>query len=411
MIRNVSWNVRTVLSATLRNRTGPLLVAIQIAVALAVLVNAVYVVHQRIDKMARPTGIDEQNLFWVVGKGFTARYDPAATMHEDLAWLRSLPGVIDASPAATVPMGWSNQSSPVWTNPRAQGRPVIVSYFSMDEHGLNTLGAHLLEGRNFRAEEILPPTDMHNVTDFVPEMIVTQSVAKQLYPDGKALGRPVYDMLGRHATIIGIINDVIATSWASRLFGVYDVAIVPRPVTAFTTGYLVRTAPGQRDRLMRVAEQHLSESNPNRVITGIKSLEYFKDQLYRWDFDMAIFLVTVTVLVIAVACIGIFGLATYNVNVRTKQIGTRRAIGARRADIIQYFMVENGAITTCGVIVGCILALAVGYWLSTRYQLPRLDLYYLVGGVLALWGVGQIAVVQPARRAASVPPSVATRTV
>ena len=57
------------------------------------------------------------------------------------------------------------------------------------------------------------------------------------------------------------------------------------------------------------------------------------------------------------------------------------------------------------------LALAAGYWLSVHYALPRLNLYYLVGGVLALWSIGQLAAWQPAWRAAAVPPSVATRTV
>jgi putative ABC transport system permease protein len=74
-------------------------------------------------------------------------------------------------------------------------------------------------------------------------------------------------------------------------------------------------------------------------------------------------------------------------------------------------MVENGLITTTGILVGCVLALATGYWLSLQYQLPRLDLYYLVGGVLVLWLIGQLAAWQPARKAATVSPSVATRTV
>jgi putative ABC transport system permease protein len=116
-------------------------------------------------------------------------------------------------------------------------------------------------------------------------------------------------------------------------------------------------------------------------------------------------------MILGVSCLGIFGLATYNVSTRTKQIGTRRAIGARKRDIIAYFMVENAFVLSAGVLAGCVLALATGYWLSTQYALPRLDLYYLVGGVLFLWLVGQLAVWQPARRAASVPPSVATRTV
>ena len=73
--------------------------------------------------------------------------------------------------------------------------------------------------------------------------------------------------------------------------------------------------------------------------------------------------------------------------------------------------VMNGLITSSGVLAGCALALAAGYWLSLQYALPRLNLYFLVGGVLLLWATGQLAAVQPARRDATVPPSVATRTV
>jgi putative ABC transport system permease protein len=161
----------------------------------------------------------------------------------------------------------------------------------------------------------------------------------------------------------------------------------------------------------RTLEEHLSASNPNRLIDWIRPLQRFKDRSYAADKNMEVFLVTVTTLLVAISMLGIFGLATFNVSTRTKQIGTRRAIGARRGDILRYFMVENAMVTTTGIAVGCALALGVGYWLSLQYQLPRLDLYYLVGGIPLLWTIGQLAVWQPARKASAVSPSVATRTV
>jgi putative ABC transport system permease protein len=105
------------------------------------------------------------------------------------------------------------------------------------------------------------------------------------------------------------------------------------------------------------------------------------------------------------------GLDAFNVATRTKQLGTRRALGARKSHILRYFLVENWLITTGGVILGCILALAAGVQLSRMSQMPRLPLYYLVGGVLLLWIVGVLAVLVPALRAASISPAVATRTV
>jgi putative ABC transport system permease protein len=86
-------------------------------------------------------------------------------------------------------------------------------------------------------------------------------------------------------------------------------------------------------------------------------------------------------------------------------------VGARRRDIVRYFMTENWFITTLGVVAGCGLALGVGFWLSTHNGLPRLDLYYLVAGVLGLWAVGQLAAWQPSLKAAKVSPAMATRTV
>ncbi|HUN26857.1 MAG TPA: FtsX-like permease family protein [Steroidobacteraceae bacterium] len=402
----MSANLRPTLLALTRNRTGPLLAAAQIAIALAVLVNAAYIAHQRIGRLTRPTGIDVEDLFQVYGEGFTSRYNPLAALHEDLAYLRGLPGVVDASPALTVPMGGANQSWPLFRTAEARGGATVATVYGMDDHGLHTLGAHLLAGRNFRPDEVLDPQ-----SPSFSQIIVTESAARSLFPHGDALGRTVYAFPNMPLTIIGIMNDVIATAWASTHYGAYDAMIVPRTDLQYGNGYLVRTAPGQRDRLMRIVEQHLSASNPNRVIDYVQSLAYFAKRLRRDDLNLTIFLTTVTVLVVAVACLGIFSLATFNVTARTKQIGTRRAVGARRADIIQYFLIENGLITTSGVLVGCVLALGLGYWLSLRYQLPRLDLYYLLGGVLALWAIGQIAAWQPARRAAAVPPSVATRTI
>jgi putative ABC transport system permease protein len=406
----MSLDIRPVMSSLLRNRTGALLVSFQIAIALAVLVNAIFIVHQRIEKMSRPTMIDDQNLFGVAMAEFTGRYNYDASVHEDLTYLRNLPGVVSASISNSVPLSISGSAETVWTQPDAKGRRAQLNEFMMDEEGLKTLGVRLIAGRAFRANEILPPVTPLNNADFAAQLIVTKVAAEKLFPHENALGKSVYNRLGKPATIIGIIDNMIGTGW-SGYEAVDQVAILPLLPRMYGFGYLVRTQPGRRDSVMRTVEEHLSTSNPDRAVKGVHSVEFYKRALYLDDRNMAVFLITVTVLLVAIASLGIFGLATFNVSTRTKQIGTRRAVGARRADIVQYFMIENGLITTGGIVVGSALALALGYWLSLQYQLPRLDLYYLVGGVLALWLIGQLAAWQPARRASAVSPSVATRTV
>jgi len=405
----MSLNVRPILSALLRNRTGAVLVALQIALALAILVNAAYVVKQRIDILTAPTGVDDHNMFAIEFEGFTQRYNFEASLNEDLTYLRGLDGVVSASAANNVPEGGGGSSFFFYKNPGQNSSDTVwAAMYEMDEQGLKTLGAHLIAGRAFRKEEIAPPMTPQNELRPFPPVIVTEALAQALFPDGNAAGKTTYDALGRPVTVVGVVANMQGPyrqeQYKQRVF---FAAQLPK---VFGLVYLVRTKPGQRDTIMRIATEHLKKSNADRVIEATRSVDTYRQRTYQSDRITAIVLTFVTCLLIAVAALGIFGLATFNVSTRTKQIGTRRAVGARKRDIVRHFLVENGLITTAGIIIGCALALGVGYGLSVQYNLPRLDLYYLVGGIVLLWVIGQLAAWQPARRAATVPPSVATRT-
>jgi len=109
--------------------------------------------------------------------------------------------------------------------------------------------------------------------------------------------------------------------------------------------------------------------------------------------------------------LGIVGLAWFSVTQRRKQIGTRRALGATRGDIVRYFLVENGMITMTGLVVGLAGTVALNWFLDTQYEVGRLPLWYLPAGMLMLWLLSQLAVLLPARRASNIPPALATRSV
>lgn len=402
-------NLRSVTSALLRRRAGAVLVALQVAIALAIMVNAVYIVQQRVFWIVRPTGIDVTDLFVISSSSLASRPDAGRAIGEDLAYLRNLPSVIAATATNSVPFNLGGNIG-IWLRPGHQGRELNPSYLIMDSAGLETLGAHLLAGRNFKPEGIRPPEAADDLGDSVSELIVSRAFARALFPSASAVGKVVYFENGRPVTIIGVIDDLrIARAAASTGD---SLAIFPSlPSATSAVDYLVRTRAGKRDVVMRDAATHLADSNPDRVINWARPLTFFKWNADAENRNTAICLTVITALLLAITCLGIFGLVTFNVGSRTRQIGTMRAVGARRRDVVAHFMVENAIVLTTGVLIGCTLALAIGYWLSLRYGLPRLDLYYLVGGVVALWAVGQLAAWHPARRAASVPPSVATRTV
>jgi putative ABC transport system permease protein len=400
--------LRPILSAMLRNKTGAILVGLQIALTLAVVANAVFIIMQRVDKIGRPTGIDTDNLFFVQSYGYGPNYVQRDTIENDLRLIRSLPGVVSASPINQIPLSGGGSSTNLGPAPEREKTNVNVNYYSVDERGVEALGVKLAEGRNFTQSEIQYNPDPAN-SDFVPFVILTKDAARAIFGTEHAVGKTIYDSQNS-AVVIGVMENMLG-SWVGW-DKLTQVMLIPRISAGPQARYVVRAEPGRRDALMLEVEQKLTAgSGTNRAITWVRSHEQIKARSYRADSRMVAFLSVLIGLMISVTALGIVGLASFHVNVRRKQIGTRRAVGARRIDIIRYFMVENWVLTTGGVIAGSLLAFAFGQWLSAAYSLPRLPPMYVAGGVIVLWVLGQLAAFLPARRAAAIPPAIATRTV
>jgi putative ABC transport system permease protein len=165
--------------------------------------------------------------------------------------------------------------------------------------------------------------------------------------------------------------------------------------------------------VLRDARAAIAKVAPDAVLDqdGTQTLGDLRTRSFQKDRAMIGMLVGVIVALLLVTALGIVGLASFWVAQRRRQIGIRRAIGATRSDILHYFQTENFLIVSFGIVLGMALAYALNLLLMTHYELPRLPLVYLPVGALVLWGLGQLAVLGPALRAAAVPPVVATRSV
>ena len=109
--------IRPILSAMLRNRTGAILVALQIAITLAVVTNAVFIIKQRVEKIGRPSGMDTDNLIFVQSYGYRPDYNHRVTIEEDLAMIRGTPGVVSASTITGIPLSGGGSSTSYKVSP------------------------------------------------------------------------------------------------------------------------------------------------------------------------------------------------------------------------------------------------------------------------------------------------------
>jgi putative ABC transport system permease protein len=407
--------IRPILASLRKHRIPTVLIVLEIALTCAVLCNAVFMIGQRVAAIRLPNAIDEHSLSTVT-LGGTDEKNSGSDVPRNLAALREIPGVQAAAAVSTLPLSHNNWGWSFSTSPDVSvfdKKTVNFSLFFLGEGAEKTLGLRLLEGRFFNADDYAGSSFGSAPLPETHVTLVTRSIAGRLWPGQSALGKTYYSM-PHYYTVVGVVADVLRPNIGSQGEDwSYYSAFFPMSAAGSRGNlrrYLLRSAPGDRDRVMRAAEQKLAELNPNGVTKGAIYTD-MRDQYFADMRSMAWMLVLVCVVMLAVTAFGIVGLTSFWVGQRRQQIGIRRAVGATRGHIMQYFQTENFLLSGAGVVLGMALAFGINLYLMRHYEITRMPWYYLPVSALALWLLGQLAVLGPALRAAAVPPVVATRSV
>jgi len=392
-----------------RNKGGFILIALQIAVTMTIMVNAVAIIQERSVDMARPSGLDEANTFALASVSFVDGIDKKRLIDEDLDLIRRTNGVLSATSTNSFPLRRGGWSEGVSLEPGEGVSDSSTALYFSDEHTVETFALEFMEGENFAPNHVDWVDRERN--DWPPVAIVTEALAKDLFPDedGSYLGKTFYIGNDNPVSIIGVVDRLQAPwpNWA----GLERSMLVPQRRDGDFVRYVIRTEPGLRDKLMPQIEEMLATSNPDRIIQSVRTMDDVRKMAYLGEAAMIKLLGFVVALLTAITGLGIVGLASFNVSRRTRQIGIRRALGATRASIIRHFMIENFLVSTVGVTAGAILAVALNILLVEAFALEPMAWYVIPSAMVMLWLVGQVAVAGPAHKASNVTPAIATRSI
>ncbi|MEI7036408.1 ABC transporter permease [Fulvimonas yonginensis] len=406
-------DILPILSTLRRHKITALLVVLEIALTCAIVCNAVFLITQRLERMKMPSGIAEHELVEIEVQGIGKPTAAKARTQEDLALLQQIPGVKSVALVNQVPFTNSSWNSSVKLDPK-QKLPTLNATQYFGENVLQTLGTRLVAGRYFNADEYLDFADVvrdEALQKKVTGVIITRGLGEKLWPGQAALGQTFY--LGDDPVrVVGVVDKLIRPS----LFGgdataQWSMVFPLRMDTSNAGRYLLRTAPSERHRVIEAAVATLRKADPHRVIIEKKTIDDYRAEFFQDDRAMAGLLAGVCLALLIVTALGIVGLGSFWVAQRRRTIGVRRALGATRRSILRYFQTENFLLATIGILLGMALAYGINLFLMLHYELPRLPAFYFPVGAVALWLIGQIAVLGPAMRAAAVPPVVATRSV
>ena len=398
-----------IIRALFKRKTAAILVMLEIAITLAIVSNALSLIATRSQQMARGSGTDETQVFFFGSVAIDAKsYNASAAFNADRARLLAIDGVENAYATDSLPLSGSGSNTSLQTGPDDDRGIASATYYA-DENTLATLGVKLIAGRNFDALEI---TALAPRASEVPRVVMlSKALAEQLFPGASAIGKVLPGPGGNPngPEIIGVY-DRLQAPW-SYSDEIENTTLLPfRPSTSIN--WVVRVKPGQLDRVQNLAREMLAKADRTRIIgTESRSIAELRRESYAGDRAMIVLMSGLSILLVIITALGIVGMASFWVTQRTKQIGTRRALGATRAAIVREFQVENALLTTAGAALGVAMAYGLNYWFAKQASVAVLPALYVLVGIAIVFALGQIAVYRPAKRASQISPAIATRSV
>ncbi|MBD8899335.1 FtsX-like permease family protein [Rhodanobacter sp. DHG33] len=401
---------KLILAALRKHRLATLLIAMEIALACAVLCNACFMIANRLQLTRVNSGVDEKALAVLTLGGFD-QAQPGDLNARVTAGLRAIPGMQSVSVINAVPFNEQGTNGGVTLDQAGKRFGGVVTFYTGGPGSFEALGLKLVAGR-------APQTDdFQSMATFVPsdaQVVVSRTLAEHLWPGEDPLGKEFW-CGGFHFRVMGVVAHMARPAAGEGGTGTieWSVFVPTLPGHNLAGTYLLRADPADLPHVLRDAETAIAQIAPDVVLDheGSRTVSDLRERYFRNDRVMAGMLLGVIAALLGVTALGIVGLASFWVAQRRKQIGIRRAIGATRGDILRYFQAENFLIVTFGIAFGMLLAYLLNAVLMKFYELPHLPLYYLPIGALSLWVLGQLAVLGPALRAAAVSPVVATRSV
>ncbi len=374
------------------------LVTAEIALALVLVLGAGLVVRSFDALLAVDPGFRAQGVITLGVQLPAERYqavDARAAFHRDFqAAVRAIPGVQAIGSAVVIPLTGNNWTAPFerLDEPVPPGeRPPDVGWQLASGGYFEAMGIPLLSGRLF---------DERDGPDGPPTVIVSRAIEERFFPGGSAVGRHITGDGPEGFEIVGVVGDIRRAGLTDQpRLDLYmpEERVAPRQITFF-----VRTGASDPLTVVPAIRAALRQAEPGALLLETRTMEDVTrasvgvTNLLRWL--LGVFSACALVL----AAVGIYGVMSYAVRQRTREIGTRMAVGATRGAILRLVLRDGAKVAAVGVVIGLVVGLASTRALhSVLFGVTATDPATLVGATLLLAGTALVACWIPARRAAS----------
>ncbi|HEX5474642.1 MAG TPA: ABC transporter permease [Vicinamibacterales bacterium] len=382
------------------------LLVVEVALALVLVVASGLLVRTFVRVMQVDGGFDADHVLTFELTLPTARYPDTARIVQfydrTLRRLSALHGVRAAGLGETLPMGGPGESTGLRVPGRPPNHPAFAAYTIASPGYFAAVGTRVMEGRAF--------TGADN-TAGAPVAIVSQAMANAYWPGQDAIGRQVgLPILPYNMTVVGVVADVKHASLRESSGPEIYVPFTQKVWPSMQTMRLAVRSSADPSATAAAVREAVRAEDPDLPLARVQTLQAIVDgAVARQRFTMLL-LVGFGVVALVLACVGLYGAASYTVTQRTQEIGVRVALGASRARVVELMLGRGLRLTLAGVAIGLVAALGVTRTMrGFLFGVTPTDVPTFAAVSALLVAVGTLACYLPARRAASVDPVVALR--
>lgn len=400
-------DLKPILLSLKQNKVIATIVILQVAITLAAVSHSVFSTTLLLQDWNKPSGLDEQNLITSQAQFFAERPDMQSSIARDLEALSSLSDVKEVTVVNQVPFE-AVSISPVYKESGQEAQRYLAANFEFGTiNALDVLGVELIAGRNFSANEFIM-SPLNADTTYPSVVMISESLASEMFGNENALGQTLWPVQNSQPSeIIGVYSDFMTGELLNGIGKPYNSMIRPMVLWSdfrFDPGFLIRAETGRASGLLEDARRAIYQQSGRYLHTN-EVLSRTKKRMYDGRSSQSLVLMGVSVLLVMISALGMAGLVSFLVGQRQKQIGIRRALGARKADILRYFLAENSLLVLSGLLLGAALTVVVALYFPVLGSGEAFSSGWLLMVALFLWVISLAAVFRPAYKATKVDPA------
>jgi len=402
-------DIKPIFLSLKQNKFMTILMVIQIAFTMGVLSSSVLVATETLREWGIPSGMPHQDIIRISPEFFDESQDVGQALINDIERVKKMENVINVAPSNAIPFTAENMIN-VYLTAEEDAQEYKTVVFQSDENIFDVLQLSLIEGRMLTASDVIRGEDSVTLEN-AAQVMISQEMAKVLFVDQSAIGQTIWlEKNGDPVQVVGTYSNFMTgerLNWHGKS---YQSIIRPQVKWSQTQQphYLIRVEQGTGTAMLAdIIDVFYQERG--RYINSSELLKRTQKRMYDGRGSRALTMLVISAILLIITGLGMTGLTAFQVTQKHKQIGTRRALGAKKRDIMRYFLTENSIITLMGLFIGVLVTLTITFELSEQASQNFMNVSVLLLTALVMWFVNILAVWFPAKRAANIEPAIVTR--